>query len=45
MTYRDRFGIIGIGISAVIMNLSLSFTILGPGPRSHLPAEEENHPH
>jgi hypothetical protein len=26
------------------MNISLSFTILGPAPRSHLPAEEENHP-
>jgi hypothetical protein len=26
------------------VNISLSFTILGPGPRSHLPAEEENHP-
>ncbi len=26
------------------MNIGLSFTILGPGPRSHLPAEEENHP-
>ena len=25
------------------MNIGLSFTILGPGPRSHLPAEEENH--
>ena len=26
------------------MNISLSFTILGAGPRPHLPAEEENHP-
>ena len=32
-----------MGITAVIMNLSLGFTILGPAPRSHLPAEEENH--
>jgi hypothetical protein len=37
-------GIFSIGISAVIVNLSLSFTILGLAPRSHLPAEEENHP-
>jgi len=26
------------------MNLSLSFMILGPAPRPHLTAEEENHP-
>ena len=26
------------------MNLSLIFTILGPAPRPHLTAEEENHP-
>lgn len=26
------------------MNISVSFTIFGPTSRSHLPAEEENHP-
>ena len=26
------------------MNLGLSFTILGPAPRPHLTAKEENHP-
>jgi hypothetical protein len=33
-----------MGIPAVFVNIGLSFTILGPASRSHLPPEEENHP-
>ena len=31
-------------MTAVFVNITLSFTIFGPAPRSHLPPEEENHP-
>ena len=36
--------IISIGITAVIMNISLGVRIRGPAPRSHLPPEEQHHP-
>ena|SRR5215475_8016979 len=45
ITRRRRFGIIGIGITAVVMNIRLGVTILGPVSRLHLPPEEDDDPH
>src|SRR5262245_3976983 len=45
ITRRRRFGIIGIGITAVVMNIRLGVMILGPVARPQLPPEEEDHAH